>query len=120
VRQCAAVRLVEVYGSARGSVRLFGSAAVCGSVHYCEWHCERQCAGCSVQGSVRQVVVVCGSAHGRVRAARRVRAAVCGSVPSSRVDGRAAVLVWQCTRQCAAVRAAVCGSVRSSVWQCAR
>jgi hypothetical protein len=42
-RQCAAVRLV-VYGSARGSVRLSGSAAVCGSKY------GNICAMCAVRG----------------------------------------------------------------------
>jgi hypothetical protein len=49
-QQCAAVRL-EVYGSARGCVRLSGSAAVCGCVQ--QW--ARQCAG------VQQCAAVCGS-----------------------------------------------------------
>jgi hypothetical protein len=54
-RQCAAMRLV-VYGSAPGSVRLSGSAAVRG----CVWECG------SVWQSVWQCAVVCGSAPGCV------------------------------------------------------
>jgi hypothetical protein len=48
--QCAAVRMA-VYGSARGSVRLSGSAAVCGC---------------------RSSAAVCGSAHDSVCAVRTV------------------------------------------------
>jgi hypothetical protein len=39
--QCAAVRLVVVYGSARSSVRLSVSVAVCGSVQQCAAVCGR-------------------------------------------------------------------------------
>ena len=52
-RQCVALRLV-VYGGARGSVRLSGSAAVCGSA----------CG--SVRQRARLCAVVCGSKHGSV------------------------------------------------------
>ena len=71
-RQCAAVRLV-VYGSARGSVRLSGSAAVCSSVR----QCARLLVCDSARGGVRQCVGLCvavfGSKHGSVRAVRAVR-----------------------------------------------
>ena len=90
-RKGAAVRLV-VYGSARGSVRLSGSTAVCdsalGSVSQCAQQCcaaVRQCAAVCGRASgyvrqfVRQFAAVCGSAHGSVRAVRAVYAAVCGS-----------------------------------------
>jgi hypothetical protein len=92
-QQCVAVCLI-VYGSAHSSVRVFGSAAVCGSM--------RQCG--SVQQSVRglRAVEVCGSAHGSERI---VCAAVCGSALGS---------VWQCALR-GSVRVyfvRLCGSVR--------
>jgi hypothetical protein len=93
-RQRAVVRLV-VFGSARGSVRLSGSAAVCGSVSVGVWQCARSCI------AVRQCVAV----HVAAR-------------------GSAAVRVWQCGSACVAVRqcmcgsAAVCGSAEVRVWQC--
>jgi hypothetical protein len=86
VRQYVAVRLV-VYGSARGSVRLSGSAAVCGSV----------------RGSVRLCVAVCGSARGSVWQYTRQCVAV------------RTVMCAQCARQCVAVRVEVCGSAHGSV-----
>jgi hypothetical protein len=73
------------YGSTRGSVRLFGSAAVCSSV----WQCTRQCVGLCV--------AVCGSKRGGVHAMRAVRAAACGSaIGSVRQCVRGSV--WRCQR----------------------
>ena len=95
-RQCAAVRLV-VYGSARGSVRLSGSAAVCSSVR----QCARLLVCDSVRGGVRQCVGLCvamfGSKHGSVRAMHAVQLLVCGSAwQCVAVPAHGAVSVWQC------------------------
>jgi hypothetical protein len=83
-----AVRKV-VFGSARGSERLFGWVRQCAAV--LQFAAARRCAAVCT--------AVCGSAHDSVRA---VRTAMCGSALGSSV--------WQCTRQCAAVQQ--CGSVR--------
>jgi hypothetical protein len=75
---CGSVRLYSGwvrYDSARGSVRLSGSAAVCGSA--------------AVQ------IAVCGSAHGSVRL---VRAVVCGSTLGSVLNGSAALCGWTVVR----------------------
>jgi hypothetical protein len=74
-----AVRLV-VYGSARGSVRLSGSAAVCGGALGGVWQCAWQV-----------VAVLCGCAAvcGSVRQCAAVRAAMCG-----RAFGRVLAVVW--------------------------
>jgi hypothetical protein len=54
VYPCVTVSLV-VYDSARGSVRLSGSAAVCGSVRQCAAVCGSVCAALwQYCGSVRQ------------------------------------------------------------------
>jgi hypothetical protein len=76
VRQCACL---VVYGRTCGSVRLSGSAAVCGSALGSVWQCVRQfCAAVRQCSSVRQCaavrVAVCGSASGSVCVT------VCGSV----------------------------------------
>jgi hypothetical protein len=64
---CPTVRLV-VYGRARGSVRLSGSAVVCGSVSGSVWQCASKCARAAV----------CGSALGSsVQQCARLSAAVC-------------------------------------------
>jgi hypothetical protein len=88
-KQCAAVFLVLVYGSAHGGVRLSSSVRLSGSV--------RQCA--AVCGSVRQCAAVCGSV--------RQCAAMCCNVLQC-------VAVWGN----AAVRVAVCGSAHCSVQMC--
>jgi hypothetical protein len=123
-QQCAAERLVVVCSSARGSVRLSGSAVVYGSLRRCAAVCGNVCAavcGSSVRqcGSVQCAAAVYGSAAvcGSVRRCAavcgNVCAAVCGSVRQQCVA----------VRQCVAMRAAVCGnalgSAHGSVWQCA-
>jgi hypothetical protein len=85
VWQCVAVR-TAICGSARGSVR------------QCAWYSVRQCvAVCgSARGSVWQCArqLLCGSAHGSVRA---MRAAVCAAVRL--------VLVYGSVRQCGSLHA---------------
>jgi hypothetical protein len=99
-----AVRFV-VYGSAHGSVRLSGSAAICDSTLGSVWQCAWQCCA-----AVRQ----CGS----MRQCAAVRAAVCGSA-----CGSVCAVVWgsaHSTSLCAlcAVRAAVCSSALGDALAC--
>jgi hypothetical protein len=83
------------YGSARGSVWLSGSAAMCSSVQ----QCVRQCVGLCV--------AVFGSKRSGVRAMRAVYAAVCGSAIGS---------AWQCLAVygSASVWRSLCVAVRST------
>jgi hypothetical protein len=61
------VRLVLMYGNARGSVRLY-SVRLCDSVCVSARGCMRQCMRrrCVRRQCVRQCVPLCGSAHGSV------------------------------------------------------
>jgi hypothetical protein len=102
-----AVRLV-VYGSARGSVRLSGSAVVCGSVLGSVWQCTWQVVavlcGCGC-GSL----AVCGG----VRQLAAVRAAVCGGA-----CGSVCAVVWGSVHGTSlrAVCVKQLGSVRQCAW----
>jgi hypothetical protein len=107
-RYGAAARLV-VYCSARDSMRLSSSAAVCGSALGSVWQCPRRCCP-AVRGSVRQCAAVCGSVRQCAVVCGSVRQCVCGSAA---VCGSVAVAgsVCQCAWLSAAVRVAVCGGV---------
>jgi hypothetical protein len=138
-RQCVAVRTVVcaqyrvrsslrqcarwcIFGSARGSVRLFGSAAVCGSVRQwrgCVRQCARLCAAAraAVCGSVWKCValstVVSAQCAQYARLCAAVRLVVCCGV-----EMRVRVAVQQCAAQCcSAWQCTVCGSVRGRMRQ---
>jgi hypothetical protein len=86
MQQCVAVH-AAVCGSACGSVRLSGSAAVCGSVLQCARLCAAVHAAVYVRGSARGSVWQCvrqsGGVHGSsVRLTSG--AAVCGSAATRR------------------------------------
>jgi hypothetical protein len=109
VRQCAAVRMMVVCGSVRGSVCQYVCTVVCGSAHSSMQQCAQQCAAMRLCGGVQQ----CGSVHAAV--AVRQCVAVCGSAAALWQCGTAVYSVQQCKPQCVAVRVSVCSSASRAV-----